>query len=301
MAEATDTPAAIELPEERRAARQLWLAEARAFLTRIGVPENLAEVVAQLEAGKTHRRLFGEWESLSARHRRRRWEEMARATERAAYASRPFCLRCGECCRRHTPVLHLPDLPLLSEGVSESAFGRHQLVTLRRGERAWSPLKDRVIVLTREMIKVRPRAGSGSGPCFDAATGSCAIYERRPLECRALKCWEPGSFEAATRAPYLSRRDVLTAEPELVALVARHEREADCGLALKLLAGGGSGARAGFAQIIEADRKLRGEAVSLGVGPAELDFLLGRPLRDTLPDVVSEAVGPDTGGAGRQP
>jgi Fe-S-cluster containining protein len=272
--------APFELPAERHRARQLWLSEVHSLSARIGVPEKAAEVISVLEAGRPFRRLFDDWERLSLRHRRKRWEELCRATEKAAYATRPFCLRCGECCRTHTPVLHRPDLELVREGV----IGLSELVTLRRGERAWSPLKGQAVVLAEEMVKVR-QLPSGGGPCYDPATRSCRIYERRPLQCRALKCWEPEGFERLVRAPRLKRRDVLPSGP-LAELVARSEREVDCALALRLLKHSGPGERAQAAQIIDHDARLREQALGLGAAPADLDFLLGRPLGETLKDLL---------------
>jgi Fe-S-cluster containining protein len=268
----------LELPAERQRAERLWLAETRRFLAQIGVPEESDGLIARLSAGRAFRRLFGDWDSLPVRHRRRRWRELCQATEKAAYATRPFCIRCGECCRRQTPVLHLPDLPLIKEGV----IGLGQLLTLRRGERAYSPLKGALLVLGEEMVKIRPLP-SGVGPFYDAAKRSCTIYERRPLQCRALKCWEPESFERDTRAPCLKRRDVLGEGP-LAELVARHEREVDCRLALRLLESRGPEAGRKIAALIEHDRRLRQEAACEA---AELDFLFGRPLSESLADLLA--------------
>lgn len=270
---------ADELPAQRQRAERLWLAETRRFLAQIGVAEESDALIARLSAGRPFRRLFGDWDSLPVRHRRRRWGELCQATEKAAYATRPFCLRCGECCRRQTPVLHLPDLPLIREAV----IGLGQLLTLRRGERAYSPLKGKLLVLGEEMVKIRPLP-SGPGPFYDPATRSCTIYERRPLQCRALKCWEPESFERETRgAPRLKRRDVLAGGP-LAELVARHEREVDCRLALRLLERGGPEASRKVAALIERDRRLRQEAACEA---AELDFLFGRPLSESLADLLA--------------
>jgi Fe-S-cluster containining protein len=280
---AKDAP--FELPFERQQAHRLWLAEVRSFLQQIRVPDNLEAVVSELSRGRAYRRLFEDWEALSARHRRRRWEELARATEKAAYATRPHCLRCGECCTRHTPALHLPDLPLIREGV----LARALLVTLRKGERAYSPRQEAAVLLKEEMIKIRQPASGGPGPCYDPATRSCTIYERRPLQCRALKCWEPEGFLRATAAPHLRRRDVIAADDPINSLILRHEREVDCGLALRLLGGGkekdGSGLRA-VREIVEREARLRQEALSVGAEAAELDFLFGRPLGESLADLL---------------
>jgi Fe-S-cluster containining protein len=270
-----------ELPVERARAISLWLAETKTFVERIGIPERYDEVVAALEVGKPYRRCFGEWEGMGGRHRRRRWEELCRATERAAYQLRPYCLRCGDCCRAQSPALHAPDLPLIREGV----IGRHQLFTLRRGERAYSAQKGTVVVLPQERVKVR-QLPSGSCPFYEADSRACAIYDRRPLECRALKCWEPEAFGRDTRSPHLRRQDILEGGP-LAELVRRHEREIDLALVGRAAEGGDPQDQAAALKLLPLDEELRRQAVEgCGADPGELEFLFGGALRDLLADLL---------------
>lgn len=259
-------------------ARDLWLAETKSFVERIGIPGRLEEVASGLEATRSFRRCFAEWDRLPPRQRRRRFEELCRATERAAYALRPYCLRCGECCRRQSPALHEPDLCLVTEG----AIGLEHLLTLRRGEWAWSAQKEAVVVLAAERVKVR-QLPSGACPFFEEANHSCAIYERRPLECRALACWQPADFARATRAPHLKRADIargLQLGGKLVELVRRHDE----GIDLARL--GGDGLPKDDRLVLQAlalDEALRREAVELhAADPAWEGFLFGRALRELL-------------------
>ncbi len=48
------------------------------------------------------------------------------------------CIRCGTCCKKGGPVLHHEDKDILRGG----HVGYEHLVTLRKGEQAYNPIKD---------------------------------------------------------------------------------------------------------------------------------------------------------------
>jgi Fe-S-cluster containining protein len=273
-------PRTIVLPAARAAAEAVWLKEARLLCQRIGVPQNLDEVASGLRGTRAFRHAFGEWESLPTRQRRKRWEELARATEKAAYATRPYCLRCGQCCTRQAPGLHIEDLPQVREG----AIGPENLLTLRRGERAYSARLDKVIILQEEIVKVRPLP-TGVCPYFQPEAHSCAVYERRPLPCRALKCWLPEAFAEATRSPHLTRADILAGDP-LLELVVRQEQEAPLSA---LTAKAGRLDMTAVLAAVSKDDRLRKDALAAGLNADWLPFLLGRPLREAVSDLMAKS------------
>ncbi len=97
------------------------------------------------------------------------------------------CRRCGTCCRNGGPALHREDIALLRRG----SISHADLITIRIGEPAYSPLVDRVEPSAFELVKVAGTAASWTCRFFSAADNRCLIYENRPLECRLLNCREP--------------------------------------------------------------------------------------------------------------
>jgi len=111
------------------------------------------------------------------------------------------CVRCGACCERGGPTLHSEDRTFLQKGVLRPTH----LFTLRAGELAYHPLEERLIELSDEMIKIKGMDGSSACIFYDAEQHGCAIYEDRPLECRALKCWDTRDVEGLFMQDLLSR------------------------------------------------------------------------------------------------
>ena len=66
------------------------------------------------------------------------------------------CRRCGQCCDKGGPALHLEDLHLVRSGTLDL----DSLVTLRAGEPVLDQPKGRVASLERELVKVA-RRGNG--------------------------------------------------------------------------------------------------------------------------------------------
>lgn len=128
-----------------------------------------------------------------------------------------ICQRCGTCCRKGGPALHIDDLDLLAH------IPMSDLVCLRKGEPVFDPRADSLLPLKSELLKIR---GKGSGwECVYFAPGdkSCTVYGHRPLECRSLSCSDTcGIFEVMGRAP-LTREDVIPKESALWACIVEHE------------------------------------------------------------------------------
>ncbi|MBW2098745.1 MAG: YkgJ family cysteine cluster protein [Deltaproteobacteria bacterium] len=178
------------------------------------------------------------------------------------------CIRCGTCCEKGGPTLHSEDRIFLQKGVLRPAH----LFTLRAGEPAYHPLEERLIELSDEMIKIKGK-DDGSGACifYDAKQHGCAIYEDRPLECRALKCWDTRDIEG------LFMQDLLS-----------YERSFPPGRIYGLLskAGPREGAqKAGpeIEQAVSTDEAFRQKVIeTLGLGEDELEFFFGRPVRSLV-------------------
>ncbi len=184
----------------------------------------------------------------------------------------PPCLRCGTCCTKGGPALHRQDLELVRAGVLEP---RH-LVTLRRGEPAFHPVEGRVVELPQEMIKVR---GRGGWRClFLTEERLCSIHRRRPLECRALKCWDTREIEALFLTDLLTRSQVI-ASPALLEIVEAYDRRLPAGPLCRAILSGASGLKETAAR----DREFRRSvARNFGLHEVELEFYLGRSVESLL-------------------
>lgn len=191
------------------------------------------------------------------------------------------CLRCGTCCQKGGPALHGADLELVRSG----RLPLHDLVTIRRGELAYTPLSGRIEPVTQELVKIR---GTGEAWCccyYDPA-GGCSIYDRRPVACRVLKCWQPEESLALIGQDLLSRLDILEQDDLLRSLVLEHERLCPCpdmgGVERSLAARNGSILPSLEGQVSRdlafRDRVVRMHRLSLGL---EM-FLFGRPLFQLL-------------------
>lgn len=191
------------------------------------------------------------------------------------------CRRCGTCCTKGGPVFHAQDRELIDSGVIPA---KH-LVTLRTGEKVHDPIRDALIVLKSEMIKMKGTNESWSCLYLDHTGFSCRIYEIRPLECRILKCWDTRDITAQYAKDLLTRRDLLSDLPDLWQLIADHDRRCSHETLRKFisLAPADAGAKKMIQEILAYDRSIRALVVEkAGMAPDMLDFVFGRPMSETI-------------------
>lgn len=127
------------------------------------------------------------------------------------------CQRCGTCCRKGGPALHLEDLQLIDD------IPMSDLVCLRRGELAFDPRFDSLQPLPRELLKIRGKDMGWECVYYSPEDKSCTIYGHRPLECRSLFCADNDKILQAMDAPGLSRADVIDKKSGLWGCIADHE------------------------------------------------------------------------------
>lgn len=193
------------------------------------------------------------------------------------------CRRCGTCCEKGGPTLHRADLPLVESGKIPLAA----LFTIRAGEMVLEPMQETPVPATEELIKIR---GIGETWCcryLAEESKACRIYHDRPLECRAQKCWDDTEIRAVYPVERLRRKDILAGTPELWELIEEHERRCSyqrLGELAGNLAAAGSGAGTGeLTQMVGYDHHLRHLVRTRGkMDSGILDFLLGRPMTDTV-------------------
>ena len=193
------------------------------------------------------------------------------------------CSKCGTCCRNGGPSLHVEDRHLVERGFIHT---RH-LYTIRRGELARDPIRGGLVRVDGDIIKIKGSNGCWACRFWDPGSNRCRIYEHRPLECRELECWDTSRIEQTYDCRRLSRRDLLSGIEGLWELVVEHDRRCSHELIQGLLKDtcgpGAERARQHLAEICAYDAEIRRLMVSRGrLEAAMLDFLLGRPVEQTL-------------------
>jgi len=192
------------------------------------------------------------------------------------------CLRCGTCCQKGGPALHGQDLALVRGG----QLPLDNLITIRRGELAYSPLSDRVEPVLAELVKIR---GTGQEWCccyYEPVSKGCSIYESRPMACGVLKCWQPDETLALVGQDLLSRLDILGEGNPLRPLVLEYERLCPCPdlrEVEKSLADQDENALRSLEMQVNTDIAFRDRVVQeLNLPLARELFLFGRPLFQLL-------------------
>jgi len=134
-------------------------------------------------------------------------------------------------------------------------------------------------------VKIRERE-SGGCVFYDAQGKACTIYEHRPIQCAALKCWDPSEFMTVYKSPKLTRQDIVE-DGLLLGLISAHEKrcayermEQD----VIRIEKEGEKAVQRILDLLKFDYELRPFVTEkTGVSLEEMDFLFGRPFTETLP------------------
>ena len=129
------------------------------------------------------------------------------------------CRRCGTCCIKGGPVLHREDLKLVLSG----RLAKTDLVCLRKGETALDPVKNELVRLDGEMLKIKGQGDSWTCLYFTPEPAGCQIYSRRPLECRVLSCANPELLKKVYARERLTRFDLVAPESGMGQIIREHE------------------------------------------------------------------------------
>jgi Fe-S-cluster containining protein len=194
------------------------------------------------------------------------------------------CIRCGTCCEKGGPALHQEDRMLIEKGRIPAKC----LYTIRRGESAFDNVKGCLVPVDSDIIKIKGKEDSWTCTFFEEQNRGCAIYNHRPVECRALKCWDTVELEKIYARHRLTRDDLISEVEGLWDLIEDHQARCDYEKIRKLIGdldGPHPGrARKEMMEIIQYDAEIRKLVLEKGgLDPGMLDFLFGRPLVQTLP------------------
>ena len=194
------------------------------------------------------------------------------------------CKRCGTCCTKGGPAFHHADKALIDDGVIHSKY----LYTIRKGEWAYDNVRQCLEPASSDIIKIKGKGDSWTCIFFDERKSVCTIYENRPLECRALKCWDTQELEDLYAEKRLTREDLISEIEGLWNLIKDHQQRCNYQTIQKLINAinsdpGDVKARLKLAEIMKFDTEIRNLVVSnAGLEPEILDFLFGRPLTRTI-------------------
>jgi Fe-S-cluster containining protein len=190
------------------------------------------------------------------------------------------CMRCGTCCTKGGPTLHAEDRHIILEGL----IGTDHLITIRKGELAYSPIDETLRPVSDELIKI---AGKGRGwECLFLNKGesSCMIYAHRPLECRLLKCWDTTELLSVICKDTLKRADIINPGDPILAIIEDHEKTCSVQKMETILSSfseesDNTASLNKLGELVRKDLSIRAEAVSIFALPLAMElFILGRPL-----------------------
>jgi Fe-S-cluster containining protein len=195
------------------------------------------------------------------------------------------CRRCGTCCAKGGPALHLED----REKVASGKIPLKTLFTIRQGEPAFDNVRGRIEPAANDIIKIKG-AAEGDGTCrfLDQQKIACGIYEHRPIECRLLACWDTAALAAMYDRDRLTRGDLLSRLPGLIDLVTEHQKRCDYPRigqwATRIRSGEGQQeAIQALLELMRYDQSLRKVTVErTRLDPEMVEFLFGRPLHLTI-------------------
>ncbi|MCF8146480.1 MAG: YkgJ family cysteine cluster protein [Deltaproteobacteria bacterium] len=194
---------------------------------------------------------------------------------------RTECIGCGECCRRSSPSLQVSDIP----GIIKGPVKRSDLYTLRRGELVRDNIGGGLKKTENEIIKIREREGIGGCIFYDDPGKRCTIYEYRPTQCAAMKCWDETEFMRVYGEPKADRRDVVQ-DGNLLRLIKAHEERCEYPRLerdVRDIETMGETAVEKILAILKFDHDIRSLThTNLGIDPDELDLIFGRPLTQTI-------------------
>ena len=196
------------------------------------------------------------------------------------------CKRCGTCCMKGGPILHHEDKNILRAG----HIGYQHLITIRKGEMAYNPIKEKLEPVHKEIIKVAGKGENWSCVFYDDEKASCTIYSHRFLECRLLKCWDTSEIMSIIGRNTIIRADIINPDDPIMSVIETHEQECSYQEVETLLSAlskkkDKSAPLKRLTELVRKDLSIRSFALSeLGL-KAEFElFIFGRPLFKVLKD-----------------
>jgi Fe-S-cluster containining protein len=210
------------------------------------------------------------------------WTQIRERLLKAAYATRPYCVRCGTCCTKGSPTLLEEDLDLFLGDLLKP----QDVITIRKGEAAYSPAAEELRITEEEMIKIREKDSSKACIFYAPGDRECRIYPSRPVQCRNQECWNPERYEQVDDSPRLGRKALLESTGSLWDVIQHHEDRCSYAELSRAVAKLGATKGATVQEILDLlgyDHHVREFiAEKFQLAPETMDFFFGRPLSETI-------------------
>ncbi len=253
--------------------------EAREILWKVGSDANPQEMIdgilPELEA------LAPGPEGEDERTEEEIWKQVRERLLKAAYATRPHCIRCGTCCTEGSPTLTKEDLSLFRQDVVKP----EHLFTIRKGEVVYDNRTGQSTPTPDEVIKIREAPDKKTCVFYEEGGKKCTIYECRPQQCRRQECWNPEAATADSDTP-LTRRDLFGPVKDLWDVIQRHEEKCSHAELSRSMAKLGATSGQTVEEVLEFlrydDHVRTFVAERLGLPSQTMELFFGRPLRDIV-------------------
>jgi Fe-S-cluster containining protein len=194
------------------------------------------------------------------------------------------CRQCGTCCRKGGPAIHQEDKKLLENGHIPLRF----LFTIRKDEPVYDNVQGCIISASSDIIRIKRVEGSNTCVFFSSKNNNCTIYEKRPLECRILKCWNTREIEEIYNKGRLSRQELFAKTPHINHLIEYHENRCAYQIIKKLIhqvdQNKKENALKSIREILAFDNHFRLLTIEKSICKTDImEFLFGFPLQNVLP------------------
>ncbi len=177
--------------------------------------------------------------------------------------------------------MQIADVSLVYDGFIE----RGNLYTIRLGELVRDNIRGELKIIDKEIIKIKENKKSLGCIYYDEKAKACTIYAYRPIQCRALACWDESEFIRVYARPKVDRRDIIR-DKIVLGLINEHDRRcsyAELDKCVRQIEKEGKEAVGKILEILRFDHHIRAfTSKKLGIDLNEMDFLFGRPLTETI-------------------
>ena len=177
--------------------------------------------------------------------------------------------------------MQIADVSLLHDGLIE----RRSLYTIRLGELVRDNIRGELKVTDKEIIKIKEKEKNRGCIYYDEKAKACTIYEYRPIQCKALACWDESEFMRVYARPKVDRRDIIR-DKIVLGLMNEHDRRcsySELDKCVRQIKKEGEEAVGKILEILRFDHHIRAfTSKKLGIDLIEMDFLFGRPLTETI-------------------
>jgi len=177
--------------------------------------------------------------------------------------------------------LQIADVSLVYDRFIE----RGNLYTIRLGELVRDNIRGELKVTDKEIIKIKEKEKNRGCIYYDEKAKACTIYEYRPIQCKALACWDESEFMRVYARPKVDRRDIIR-DKIVLGLMNEHNKRcsySELDKCVRKIEQEGEEAVGEILEALRFDHHIRAfTSKKLDIDLSEMDFLFGRPLTQTI-------------------